>query len=119
MSVGKSAAQACHAARLSLLHYLARHPERADEFIKANSVGTIVVLEAPDLPAIETLAAKAEAHALPWALFVDSGHICPPSFDGSSIPTAVAIGPALQAQINPLTRKFKSLKRNLSSSRET
>ena len=103
MDAGKASAQACHAARLSLLHYLQLYPERATEFLDRNSCGSVVVLEATldDLNRLAILAARRD---LPWALFVDSGHVLPPYFDGSLIPTALAIGPAEKAQIKPLVR---------------
>jgi PTH2 family peptidyl-tRNA hydrolase len=110
MSAGKSTAQACHAARLSLLKFLQKYPERASEFINLNSVGTIVILDAPNLLALQKMAAKAALLGLPWSLFVDSGHVHPPSFDGSPIPTALAIGPALQEQIRPITHNLRCLK---------
>jgi peptidyl-tRNA hydrolase len=109
MSNGKSAAQACHAARLSLLRYLKLHPDRADEFLKLNSVGSMVVLDAPDLPTLQKMAAKAAHLRLPWAMFTDSGHVCRPSFDGSPIVTALAIGPARKEQISPITRNLRCL----------
>ena len=109
MSKGKSSAQACHAARLSLLKFLKTNPERANEFIKLNSCGSMVLLDAPDLSALHKMAAKAAQGHLPWALFVDSGHIHPPSFDGSPVVTALAIGPALKAQIKPITRHLRSM----------
>jgi PTH2 family peptidyl-tRNA hydrolase len=109
MSSGKSAAQACHAARLSLLKFLKINPERAVEFIELNSCGSMVVLDAPDLQTLHKMAAKAVSHRLPWALFVDSGHIHPPAFDGSPVVTALAIGPALKEQIRPITRHLRCL----------
>ena len=110
MPPGKSIAQSCHAARLSLLRFLKLHPERADEFITLNSAGTVVILDAPDLSSLHKMAASAAQARLPWALFVDSGHVCPPSFDGSSIPTALAIGPALRSQLRPITRAYQTFK---------
>jgi PTH2 family peptidyl-tRNA hydrolase len=109
MSPGKSAAQASHAARLSLLHYLKLHPDHAGQFLARNSVGPIVILDAPDLAALQKMAAQAAHRRLPWALFVDSGHICPPCFDGSEIPTALAIGPAPKALIKPITNHFRCM----------
>jgi peptidyl-tRNA hydrolase len=109
MPSGKLASQACHAARLSLLRYLKQHPDRASEFITANSVGSIVILDAPDLESLQKMAAKAAFLRLPWALFTDSGHVCPPSFDGSPIVTALAIGPARKEQISPITKNLRCL----------
>jgi peptidyl-tRNA hydrolase len=110
MDVGKAAAQAVHAARLSLLHFLQNQPDRASEFIRLNCAGTVVVLDAPTLADLDHLAVVAARHDLPWALFVDSGHVLLPHFDGSRIPTALAIGPAEKRRIKPLVRRFSSLK---------
>lgn len=107
MTVGKSCAQACHAARLSLLRFLEKHPERGREFLAGNSVGTIVVLDAPDLQCLQKMAAQAASRRLPWALFVDSGHVMLPAFDGSPIVTALAIGPASKDDISPITRNLR------------
>jgi PTH2 family peptidyl-tRNA hydrolase len=107
MSLGKSCAQACHAARLSLLRYLEKHPERGREFSALNSVGTIVILDAPDLQTLQKMAAQAASKRLPWALFVDSGHVMLPMFDGSPVVTALAIGPASKNEISPITRNLR------------
>jgi PTH2 family peptidyl-tRNA hydrolase len=109
MTAGKSCAQAAHAARLSLLRFLEKHPERGREFLAMNSVGSIVVLDAPDLPCLQKMAIQAAAKRLPWAMFVDSGHVLPPSFDGSPVVTALAIGPALRSDIQPITRHLRCL----------
>jgi peptidyl-tRNA hydrolase len=109
MSPGKMATQCCHAARLSLLSYLQHHPTRTLEFLSANSVGSMVVLDAPGLGDLDDLSVLASRHDLPWALFVDSGHVMLPFFDGSPIPTVLAIGPASKAQIAPLVRNYRCL----------
>jgi PTH2 family peptidyl-tRNA hydrolase len=110
MPRGKSDSQAAHAARLSLLTFL-KNTDRAHEFMDRclahGSIGSIVTLTAPDLGCLQALAAKANADGLPWALFVDRDHVCPPSFDGSPIITALAVGPALKTQVKPLFRKLK------------
>jgi peptidyl-tRNA hydrolase len=110
MDLGKAAAQACHAARLSLLRFLQHHPDRAAEFLAKNSAGTVVVLDAPCLRDLDYVAVLASRHDLPWALFVDSGHVLPPHFDRSPIPTALAIGPADKRRIKPLVRRYSCLK---------
>src|SRR5689334_10698332 len=110
MDVGKAAAQACHAARLSLLRFLQHHPDRANEFLSMNSCGSMVVLDAPTLADLDRAAVIASRHDLPWAMFVDSGHLLPPHFDGSPIPTALAIGPAEKHRIKPLVRRYACLK---------
>lgn len=110
MDAGKAAAQAVHAARLSLLRHLQHHPDQAVEFLDRNSIGSVVVLDAPTLTDLERLATLAALHELPWAMFVDSEHVLPPHFDGSPITTALAIGPAQQSRIKPLVRKYRCLK---------
>jgi peptidyl-tRNA hydrolase len=109
MSLGKSVAQASHAARLSLLHFLHIYPERLAEFRDKNSAGSIVVLDVPGLDDLEHLAVLARRDDLPWALFVDSGHVMLPHFDGSPVPTALAIGPASKQSIKPLVRHYRCL----------
>ena len=110
MPPGKGAAQACHAARLSLLRYLQSAPDRLAEFLDKNSAGSVVVLDAPNLDDLERLAVLASRHDLPWALFIDSGHVTAPHFDGNPIPTALAIGPALKQRLKPLVRNYDCLK---------
>ena len=110
MDAGKAAAQAVHAARLSLLRHLQNHPDQAVEFHDRNSIGSFVVLDATTLTDIERLATLATLHELPWAMFVDSEHVLLPHFDGSPITTALAIGPAQQSRIKPLVRKYRCLK---------
>jgi len=73
MAPGKTASQAVHAARLSLLRYIKDHPDRADEFISKNSCGSVVVLVAKNLMQLEEAHARAVAEGLPAALFVPSG----------------------------------------------
>jgi len=110
MDRGKLAAQCGHAARLSLLQFLRDNPHYLSEFLDRNSVGTLVVLEAPNLHHLHELSLTASQHGLPWALFVDSGHILPPHFDGTPIETALAIGPAIQQRIKPLLRAYRCVK---------
>jgi PTH2 family peptidyl-tRNA hydrolase len=107
MPPGKLAAQATHAARLSLLRYLKHHPERLDEFIDLNSCGSMVVLVAKGLPQLEHARDAADAADLPCALFVDSAHVLPPHFDGAPVPTALAIGPAPRERMRDITKRFR------------
>lgn len=44
---------------------------------------------------------------IPCALVTDSGHICPPDFDGSPIITALGIGPTTRDQSKHITKKFQ------------
>ena len=71
-----------------------------------NSAGSVVVLDVPTRDDLDRLAVLASRRDLPWALFVDSGHVLLPHFDGSLVPTALAIGPAEKAQIKPLVRHY-------------
>lgn len=106
MPPGKLASQAVHAARLSLLKYLGLNPHRRDEFVGANSSGSVCVLSARSLAQLERAHAQATAAGLPTALFVDSGHVLLPHFDGGHVPTALAIGPAAKDEMRHITKKF-------------
>lgn len=75
MAPGKLAAQAVHAARLSLLRYIKRYPHRLDELISLNSCGSVVILHGKNLRQLEEAHTQATAAHLPTALFSDSGHI--------------------------------------------
>ena len=59
MPAGKLAAQATHAARISLLKYIAQHPEHLEEFISLGSCGSVVVLQAKNLSQLEDCHVKA------------------------------------------------------------
>ena len=125
MAPGKLAAQAAHAARLSLLSYIKDHPSRLGEFISLGCCGTMVVLHAKNLRQIEETHARAVSAGLPAALFVDSGHIptvavpagtdrstearrcANTNFDGGPMLTALAIGPAQRHEMRHLTKKFR------------
>jgi peptidyl-tRNA hydrolase len=109
MTAGKLAAQATHASRLSLLKYLKQNPTYADDFINNNHCGSTVVLSGKNLFSLLKAREQAIKLDLPCALFTDSGHIFPPHFNGDPIVTALAIGPALKAEIYPITRKFRCL----------
>ena len=108
MPPGKTAAQAVHAARLSLLHLLKKEPHRIDEFVEANCCGTVVVLVAPSKDQFERAAREAANAKLPVAVFTDSGHVLPPHFDGSAVVTALGIGPAPRESVRPLVRRFRT-----------
>ena len=87
MPPGKLAAQAGHA---FLEAYLASPPDEAAEY-RADSPGTKVVL-AGGLSRIMRALDQCERRGIPHALIVDSGHICPPDFDGSPVITALGVG---------------------------
>lgn len=107
MEPGKLSSQAIHASRLSLLKFIKRHPERADEFISLNSCGSAVQLLAKNLGALERARDEAERAGIPWALFTDSGHVMGPHFDGSPVTTMLAIGPAPREAMRHITKKFR------------
>lgn len=108
MAPGKLASQATHASRISLLHFLKRHPDRIDEFIDLNSCGSVVVLKAKNLGQLERARDQAEAAGLPTALFADREHVIPgTAFDGSPVVTALAIGPATREAMREITKRFR------------
>lgn len=107
MEPGKLASQAIHASRLSLLHFLNRHPDRAPEFLALNSCGSAVTLRAKNLAALERARDEAERAGIPWALFTDRDHVMPPHFDGSPVTTMLAIGPAPRESMRHITRKMR------------
>lgn len=72
----------------------------------ADPPGTKVVLEARDELALLRAYHDAQARGIPSALIYDSGHVLPPHFDGSSILTAVGIGPTTRRKVAPITRRF-------------
>lgn len=107
MSSGKAAAQAGHAFVDTLLTGL----EQADPAAQAYAAlrpGTKITLWAP-LWAFDAIEALAAAYAIPCARIVDSGHVEPPHFDGSPVPTALGLGPFDQTRPIPkdLARAMK------------
>jgi peptidyl-tRNA hydrolase len=121
MAPGKIASLAVHAARLSLLLYIKRFPERIDEFISKNLCGSAVVLYGRHLLDLEIAHERAIAAGLPTSLFKDSGHIPTTSmsgdgivsgernicFDGQSIVTALGIGPCTKEEARAITKRFR------------
>lgn len=87
MPEGKMAAQAGHA---FLEAYLVSDRELQDAY-RADGIGTKVVLSAT-LSQIETIRDRCEWLGVPHRLIVDTGHVCPPDFDGSPVTTALGIG---------------------------
>lgn len=107
MPAGKLAAQVSHATRISLINFILKNPERAQEFSTKNSCGSVVVLSAKNLGQLVSLQQKAIERGLPVALFSDSEHILPPYFNGEPVVTALSIGPAPKDQMADLTKKFR------------
>lgn len=87
MPKGKMAAQAGHAFLEAFRH------SGKDELVAycSNPPGTKVVLGGT-LKQINTLYDRCQWLHVPCALIVDSGHVCPPDFDGSPVVTALGIG---------------------------
>jgi peptidyl-tRNA hydrolase, PTH2 family len=106
MTSGKASSQAGHA---FLDSYVKAPPDIARAY-RAEGEGTKVVLVAEDEAALRELHQKVDALGLPCALVVESGHVMPPSFDGSPIITALGIGPAYRGQVKGVTGKLRLLR---------
>jgi len=107
MPPGKMASQASHAFVHSLLRFLERDPNRSAEFLALGTSGSRVVLTGRNEEDLLKAHAQAEALGLPCALFVDSGHVMAPAFDGSPVATALGIGPASKDALRPVVRRFR------------
>jgi PTH2 family peptidyl-tRNA hydrolase len=103
MTPGKAASQAGHA---FLSSYLRADPDTARAYV-ADGGGTKVVLAVPDEPALWQAYKRACDADLPCALWTESGHVMPPTFDGSPIVTAVGIGPADRSRIKPIVSDLR------------
>lgn len=108
MSPGKVAAQAGHAFKLATYQILKTHPEQFERYLD-NSIGTNVCLVAKNLEQIFKIRNECEELGLNCALIEDEGHIHTPHFDGSSIITALGVGPIFN--IRPPTPKKLSVYR--------
>ncbi len=107
MSPGKMAAQAGHA-------FLGAYLRCLDSSVLAEyhknfpqSPGTKVCLAARSLPELLRVESAARLAGLSIFRVVDSG--CENFFGGKPIVTALGIGPAKKAQIQPITKKLKLL----------
>lgn len=110
MPSGKLAAQAGHALCNSLLQFIAQHPERLAEFLDRGGSGSRVLLRARHLADLERARDEAVALGLPCYLMVDTGHVLPPHFDGSTpVPTALGIGPCTRDAARPVVKRFRCL----------
>lgn len=104
MSSGKAMAQAGHAYVDALMSGIASgHPDSIA--YASERPGTKITLAA-DIETIIAMARTLEAHSIPHALIVDSGHIEPPAFDGKPIVTALGVGPLLTARSRKLMRRL-------------
>ena len=106
MPLGKAIAQAGHAFIESLDNCRSQIPDIANEY-RTDKHGTKVTLKSPNLHKLLQAQDKCLEAGIPCALITDSGHICPPDFDGSPIITALGMGPATRNQINHITKKFQ------------
>ena len=91
MSPGKAAAQAGHAFVDTLLTGLSAGDIPAQAYAKLRP-GTKITLGAP-LRDFDLIELCAQAAGVPVCRIIDSGHVEPPHFDGSPIPTALGVGP--------------------------
>lgn len=110
MPVGKSEPQAGHAYVDALLLSL----QSPDDHIRAQAEayarlrpGTKVCLDGGSEMQLDLLEAQLTAAGLPVARIIDSGHICPPDFDGSPILTALGVGPITRGQAPRCLRSLK------------
>lgn len=92
MPIGKMTAQAGHAFVDTFRIAERSAPERCHKYHFYEGPGTKIVLSG-SLHQIEDVKRQAEELGFPCKLIVDSGHICPPDFDGSPVITALGIGP--------------------------
>jgi peptidyl-tRNA hydrolase len=105
MSPGKLAAQAGHAFLDAFLIALKQRPDDARAY-RDGCHGTKLALVAESLDDILRAWALAGRAGVPAVLITDSGHILPPSFDGSPIITALGLGPARRSEVRRITRHF-------------
>lgn len=105
MSPGKLASQAGHAFLDSYLAALTTDPARVASY-GAPGAGTKVVASSSSLGELLRARDFALEAGIPYALVTDSGHVCPPHFDGSPIVTALGIGPATRAEVRRITDGF-------------
>ena len=106
MPAGKAIAQAGHAFLDSFLNASNDFPQVAQEYRK-DKHGTKVTLKSKRLDDLLKAHDACAIAGIPHALIIDSGHICPPDFDGSEVITALGIGPATRAQVKKITKNFK------------
>ena len=92
MPIGKMAAQAGHAFVDTFRIAERTSPERCAQYHQDDGPGTKIVLSG-SLKQLEEAQKKAEEQGFPCKLIIDSGHVCPPDFDGSPIVTALGVGP--------------------------
>jgi peptidyl-tRNA hydrolase len=105
MPPGKLAAQAGHAFLDAFLVAIEQRPDDARAY-RVGCHGTKIALVAESLDDLLRAGDLARRAGVPAALITDSGHILPPSFDGSPIITALGLGPARRSEVRRITRHF-------------
>ena len=105
MNAGKAASQAGHA---FLESFVKADTEIAQSYLSGGG-GTKVVLSAPDLQSLLKTYGAAFDAGLPCVVVVESGHVMPPTFDGSPVITAVGIGPVERAKVRAFTKQLRLL----------
>ena len=106
MTPGKIASQAGHAYLGAFLKCQESTPQILAEYLR-DFPGTKVCLKSKNLDSLLRAQAEAEFSGIPCALITDSG--CPEFFDGQPIVTALGLGPAKEAEIKHITRRFQLL----------
>lgn len=101
MTSGKLASQAGHAFVDSLL---TAPPDKTKAYLDAG--GTKIVLAARNERELCDIYHQARLAKLPCAMVVESGHVMPPSFDGTEIVTAVGIGPIERSAARAITKRL-------------
>ena len=110
MTAGKISAQTGHAYESALFSALDTHPERVLGY-KYCKGGSKVSLKAKNNTQLVRLYNEALALGLPCSVVVDQNHIIPdnPSFNGSCVLTAVAIGPVRKSETKHLLKKLNCI----------
>jgi peptidyl-tRNA hydrolase, PTH2 family len=103
LTAGKAAAQVAHAAVMLVLSAQKRHPEPLAAWLQAGQKK--IVLVAPSLTDLETIASQARARAIPVAWVEDAGltEVAP------GTRTCIGLGPAPSAQLDPVTGSLSLL----------
>jgi peptidyl-tRNA hydrolase, PTH2 family len=97
LTAGKAAAQVAHAAVMLVLSAEKRHPEPLAAWLRAGQKK--IVLQAPNLTDLETIASNARSRGIQVAWVEDAGltEVAP------GTRTCIGLGPAQAAQLDPVT----------------
>lgn len=104
MPVGKIGAQCAHASRQSILEIGLIGNDVFKEWQETDY--TTICLGVKNLNELEKMYNKAKEAGLPVYVQVDSGYTC---FDGEKTKTVLAIGPALNEEIDAITKRLRLL----------